>query len=110
MGEALWAAVAAAGLGGPAVSRLEVGTVGGPQLRVLWALGDWAGRRGSRMITSLAASRGALAPWAGKEAGGGVGSQRVGIWSTPSARNEPGKLRLGAGRGWEGPRRKEGFL
>lgn len=62
------------------------------------------------MVTSLAASRGTLTPWAGKEAGAGVGSQRVGCWSPPSAQDELGKLRLGTGREWEGPGRKEASL
>lgn len=51
------------------------------------------------MITSLAARREALVPWAGKEAGAWMGSQRVGCWSPPSAQDELGRLRLGAGRG-----------
>lgn len=67
----------------------------GPQLRALWALGDWAGTGGSRM----AASRETLTPWAGKEAGARVGSQRVGCrGSPPSAQDELGRLALGAGK------------
>lgn len=110
MGEALWAAVAAAGLGGgsgrkPCRSGHRVGTP------AKGALGAWGlGREGgSRMITSLAASRGALTPWAGKEAGAWVGSQRVGCRGPPSAQGE--LERLGAG-GWEtvGRPREEGGL
>lgn len=78
---------------------------------MLGGTGDWAGRGGSRMITGLAARRGALTPWAGKEAGAWMGSQRVGCWSS---------LTLCAGRTWEagagdwerveGPGRKEDIL
>lgn len=61
------------------------------------------------MITGLAARRGALTPWAGKEAGARVGF-RGRVLSPPSAQDELGRLGLGAGRGWEAPGRKEAFL
>lgn len=102
MGAALWADVVAAGLGGGSVREpSKSGTVWGAQLR--GARGHWGlGRvRGSRMITGLAARRGALTPWAGKEAGAWMGSQRVGCWSSPSAQDELGRLGLGTGRGWK---------
>lgn len=104
MGEALWADVATTGLGGgPGRKRYRSGhCVGIPATGCSEGTGDWAGRRGSRMITSLAARRGALTPRAGKEAGAGVGSRRMGSWSPPSVQKELGRLELGAGRGWEG--------
>lgn len=62
------------------------------------------------MIAGLAARKGALTLWAGKEAGAWMGSRRVGCRSLPSAQGELGRLGLGAGRGWESPGEKEGFL
>lgn len=56
------------------------------------------------MVTSLAARRGTLTPPTGKEAGTGLGSRRVGSWSSPSAQHTFGRLGLTDGwRGWGGP-------
>lgn len=85
MGEALWADVATVGLGGgPGHKRSRSGHYWGPLLTgALGAAGDCTGRGGNRMITILAARRGSLTPWTGKEAGIGVGFPRVGSWSPP---------------------------
>lgn len=79
------------------VSCLEVGSVWGPQLRVLWALGDWAGRGGSRMVTSLAASGGPLTPWAGKEAGAWGGPRGWGAGAHPLPGRSLGSCGWGLG-------------
>ena len=98
MEEARWADTATEGLGGGLgrkgyrVRPPAKGCSGGS-----WAL---CRERGSRMISSLAARRGSLTPRAGKEAGTGVKSRRVGSWNpTTPVQDKFGRLGLVARRG-----------
>lgn len=101
MGEATWADVAPEDLGrAQAHERWTSGHRVALQLAVLW----WY--PGCRMLSSLATTKGVLAPWAGKKAGL-VGTWRWAIWEF-SDQVEFG-AKSGAGRGWGVPESNEAF-